>query len=125
MIQTWIKAAIAFTLLDLLFLGVLARDFFDRNLGPLKANPINIPAAVLFYVMYLTFITFFACESASSRGDAALRGAALGFFAYATYELTNWAVIQDWPGKLVPVDILWGTILTCLVCAFAYTAKHG
>ena len=39
----------------------------------------------------------------------------MGLFAYGTYELTNWAVIQDWPAGLVVVDMLWGVVLTGVI----------
>ena len=45
---------------------------------------------------------------------AARRGAALGLVAYGTYELTNWAVLRDWPALLVPIDIGWGVVLTAV-----------
>ncbi|RXL64049.1 DUF2177 family protein, partial [Citrobacter sp. AAK_AS5] len=47
----------------------------------------------------------------------------LGFVAYATYDLTNWAVIRDWPAILVPIDLAWGVVLTPLA-ALAGRAAH-
>jgi hypothetical protein len=43
------------------------------------------------------------------------RGAALGLVTYATYDLTNWAVLKGWPVLLVPVDVGWGIALTAVV----------
>jgi uncharacterized membrane protein len=99
-------------LFDLTWLGWLGKDFYDQQLGPLRRPQVHAGAAGLFYVMYLLF-TLGVCilPSATARA-AALRGAGLGFLAYATYELTNWAVIAGWPAALVPVDIAWGVVLT-------------
>jgi uncharacterized membrane protein len=97
--------------LDLTWLGAIAKPIYDA-LGPLKRETPFMPAAVLFYAMYVVAIFGYAVRPAQTYGDAARRGAALGFVAYATYELTNWAVLQGWPALLVPIDILWGVVLT-------------
>ena len=48
---------------------------------------------------------------------AALLGAAFGFSAYATYNLSNWATLRGWPVSLTFVDIAWGTCLTAMAAA--------
>lgn len=112
----WAKAVCAvvavMVVLDLVWLGVVARPFYDEALGALKRDPVHLPAAALFYVMYVAAIVLHAVRPAESPREAFRRGAGLGFVAYATYELTNWAVIRGWPAVLVPVDTLWGVALT-------------
>lgn len=107
-------AAVAVTLLivDLLWLGVVGADIYNEALGPLRRTPVYWPAALMFYAMYVAVIVIYCVRRADSARAAARRGAELGFVAYATYELTNWAVIADWPAVLVPVDVIWGVILT-------------
>ncbi len=112
LLAAFVASAVAFSALDLLWLGVVARGFYDTHMGPLKASPINGVAAALFYVMFIGLIVVYGIHRATSTRDALRRGAELGFATYATYELTNWAVIQDWPGTLVLPDILWGVVLT-------------
>lgn len=102
----------AFVVLDLLWLGVIARGFYQEALGELLRPQAYIPAAALFYTFYLAVTVGWAVLGARSKGDAARRGAGLGLVAYATYELTNWAVIRGWPALLVPVDLAWGVFLT-------------
>ena len=119
----FVVAAFTFTCLDLLFLGVLMADFYDGQLGALKAKPVVLEAAILFYLFYLSFIVGFAVRSAGSAVDAFRKGAGLGLFAYGTFELTSWAVIQDWPAGIIVVDMIWGTVLTgsiALVARLAY-----
>ena len=67
-----------------------------------------IVAAALFYVQYVAVITAFAVLPAQTLRTAALRGLGVGWLAYATFEFTNWAVIEGWPAAMVPVDIAWG-----------------
>lgn len=104
--------ALTMTVLDLLWLGLIARALYDSALGPLKRGSVLWPAAALFYVFYVAAIVILAVAPASSRADAAKRGAVLGVVAYGTYELTNWAVIAGWPAILVPIDLAWGVALT-------------
>ena len=111
-------AAIAITTvpLDLVFIGGIASRIY-AELGALKRPAPFVPAAVLFYVMYVGATYLHAVRAAGDARTAARRGAALGFVAYATYELTNWAVLRDWPMIVVPVDIVWGVILTATTAA--------
>jgi uncharacterized membrane protein len=99
--------------LDLTFLGIVARGFYDAALGPLKGEVV-LPAAGLFYAMYVAAIVAYAVLGAANPTAARWRGAGLGFVAYATYELTNWSVVRGWPVQLVPVDIGWGVVLTAI-----------
>jgi uncharacterized membrane protein len=100
--------------LDVVWLGVVAKGFYDRSLGSLKRPDAFWPAALLFYAMYITAVVAHAVRGAETRATAARRGAAIGLIAYGTYDLTNWAVIAGWPAVLVPVDIGWGVVLTSL-----------
>lgn len=111
-VATAVTAAILL-ILDLLWLGVVARPLYDSALGPLKRPVVFWPAAGLFYALYIGAIVIHAELGAVGVGDAARRGAGLGLVAYGTYELTNWAVVRDWPTVLVLPDIAWGVALTC------------
>lgn len=109
-------AATAATLLvlDLTWLGVVARGLYDSSLAPLKREAVFLPAAGLFYAFYVGVIVTVAVLGAARPAAAARRGAALGLVAYGTYELTNWAVLRDWPAFLVPIDIGWRVVLTAV-----------
>lgn len=107
-----LSVGLTLLVLDLVFLGLVARPFYDEALGSLRRNPVHWPAALIFYVMYVSVVSRFAVLLASGPRDALKRGASLGFVAYATYELTNWAVLANWPAILVPIDIVWGVVLT-------------
>ena len=111
-------AVVATTMvLDLVFLGVVAKSLYDRWLGPLRAPEVYWPAALAFYAMYVGATLRHAVLPAANWREAARRGAELGFVAYATYELTNWAVLAGWPAALVPVDLAWGVVLTATSAA--------
>ena len=90
--------AITFAVLDLLWLGVTAKPFYSAQLGDLRADSFNIPAAIGFYVMIVAGVTIFALRPALAADSllmAATLGPLFGFFAYTTYDLTNLATLRD------------------------------
>ncbi len=112
-----------FFLLDMLWLGVIARDFYRNHLGHLLADRVDWPAAIIFYLLYIAGILLFAVApglAAESLRKTAFLGAAFGFFTYATYELTNRATLPNWPMKIVLVDTLWGMVLCTTVAVGAH-----
>ena len=123
----WVKLYLAtipvFFAIDMVWLGYLARNFYQSNLRHLLSPEVNWPAAFIFYFIYIAGILLFAVKpglEAQSLARACLWGALFGFFTYATYDLTNLATLQDWPVKVVVVDILWGTTLCTLVAGGSY-----
>ena len=46
-----------------------------------------------------------------------LMGALFGFFAYATYDLTNLATLKNWPLGLAVLDVAWGSLVTAVSAA--------
>ena len=111
-----------FFLIDMLWLGVIARDFYQTRLAGLLGD-VNWVAAIIFYLIFLVGLTFFAIYpsvEARSLASALILGALFGFFTYATYDLTNLATLNDWPLTVALVDIVWGTVLGASVSAGTY-----
>lgn len=104
-----------FLILDLLWLGIVAKSFYRRELGSLLAPKFRFGIALAFYLLYVVgLVTFAALPGVLARSAvvAAVSGALFGFFCYATYNLTNWSTLRDWPGRLSLVDMTWGTVLS-------------
>jgi len=102
-----------FFIIDMLWLGFVARSFYQTRLGHLLGD-VNWPAAIIFYLVFLVGLTIFAIYPGATVGKvttALVWGALFGFFTYATYDLTNLATLKDWPLSVVVVDIVWGTVL--------------
>jgi uncharacterized membrane protein len=121
-IVAFVAALGAMAVVDGLWLGLVARTFYRRHLGPLMAERPNWAAAVAFYLLYVVGVTVFAvlpAADAASLAEAAWRGALFGLVAYATYDLTNAATLRDWPGIVVVVDMAWGMALTAVVAVAA------
>lgn len=111
-----------FFLIDIVWIGLVASKFYKTHIGFLL-GPVNWTAAMIFYLLYIVGIIIFAVYPAlqtGSLGKAIVLGALFGFFAYATYDITNLATVKDWPIIVTIVDLIWGTILTGSVAALSY-----
>lgn len=112
-----------FFAIDMVWLGFVAKDFYRAQIGHLLSDSVNWPVAIAFYLLFLIglliFVTVPALE-AKNLTHALLWGALFGFFTYATYDLTNWATLRDWPAFVSIVDITWGTVLSASVAALTY-----
>ena len=112
-----------FFIIDLIWLGVVARGFYQKNLKYILRPDVNWTAAIIFYLVYIAGILIFAVlpgMAEDSWQHAALWGALFGFFTYATYDLTNLALLKDWPLNIVIVDILWGVVLCTVVATLSF-----
>lgn len=100
--------------LDVLFLGVLAKDFFKSQVGGVLGD-LNIVPAIAFYLLYAVGIVIFANAAAGPNWQhALLYGALFGFFCYATFDLTTLALLRGWTWPAAVVDISWGTFATAV-----------
>lgn len=112
--------AVAFLIMDLVWLGYIARDFYREQLGALMTDNVNIGAAVAFYLLYVLGVMIFVVAPALEAGGwtkALMMGALFGFFAYATYDLTNLAVMKNFPATMAYVDMAWGAAVTGISAA--------
>lgn len=122
-VAVYVATLAVFVVVDLIWLGVVAKDFYRASIGHLMGDGFNIPAAIAFYLIYAIGIVLFAINPAVNAGDwqrAALLGLAFGFFAYATYDLTNMATLKDWPLGMTLADIAWGSVLTSIAATAGY-----
>jgi uncharacterized membrane protein len=110
----------SFCVLDFLWLGFVARDFYQSQVGPLLLARPNWGAAAVFYAVYAAGIALFAVApalDAQSLVRAIIFGFLFGLFAYATYDLTNLATLKGWTLRVAAVDILWGGIVSAAAAA--------
>lgn len=110
-----LATGLIFLIADAVMLSTVMKPLFDRHLGDTLLGGIRVGPAVLFYLVYMAGVIWFAGWPAlrdGTPGTALLDGAILGFVAYGTYELTSWAVMRDWSPAMVAADMAWGTVLT-------------
>jgi len=112
-----------FFLIDFLWLGLIAKPFYDRHLGYILRGQVLWGAAILFYLFFLLGLVVFVIAPSVESGSlskAILLGLFFGFITYQTYELTNYALVRDWPLIVVVVDIGWGMVLSSIVSAVTF-----
>lgn len=120
---TYFVSALFFLVIDLIWLGLIAKGFYQRQIGFLMADKVNWAAAFLFYGIFVLGTMIFCIYPAVSRQSfwmALGLGAMFGLVTYATYDLTNLATLRDWPIAIVVVDILWGMVLCGAVSVFGW-----
>lgn len=122
-IYTYLLTVPVFFLIDLLWLGVIGRPLYDKYIGSFLAKNPNWTAAGIFYLFYIFGIIYFAVLPAIEDASvirALINGALFGALAYGTYELTNLAVLKNWPTQIVYIDMVWGIVLTSSVATLSY-----
>lgn len=109
---------VVFFAVDLVWLGVIARDLYAKHLGHLMAKSVNWPAAMIFYLIFILGLVIFVIQPTLADGHL-IKGlgmaALFGLVTYATYDLTNLATLRDWPILITVIDLAWGTTLSTLV----------
>jgi uncharacterized membrane protein len=114
MLALYLIALVVFFVIDMVWLGAVAKGFYRKHLGSLLSPKVNWPAAILFYLLFILGLLLFVIKPALTGGKPLLAlslGALLGLVSYATYDLTNLATLKDWPLTVTIVDLIWGSVL--------------
>jgi len=124
-IKLYLATLAAFFAIDMLWLGLVARNFYNKQLGFLLSPNPNWAAAIIFYLLFiagiLVFVVLPGLEDNSLKATI-LRAAFFGLVAYATYDLTNLATVKNWPLLVTIVDLVWGTVLSVTVSWVGFLA---
>mgnify|MGYP000849529390 FL=1 len=123
--RLYLVSLAAFFAIDMVWLGLVARSFYQQQLGFLMAPRPNWFVAILFYLLFIAGLLFFVVLpglNGNSLKATLFKAAIFGLITYATYDLTNLATLKDWPVLLSIVDMLWGTFLSISVSFISYIA---
>lgn len=115
--------AAAFLIIDVVWLAWIAKRFYAGRLGELLLERPNMGAAAVFYALYVIGIVIFAVAPGLREGSALAAlayGALFGFFAYATYDMTNYATLKNWPLTVSIVDMAWGSFITAVAATAGF-----
>jgi uncharacterized membrane protein len=122
-IKLYFIALPVFFVIDMVWLGLVAKKFYREQIGFLMKTDINWLAAIIFYLLFIaglvTFVILPALEK-DSWPHTLLYGAFFGLVTYATYDLTNLATLKDWPLLVTIVDLTWGMVLSMVVSFVTY-----
>lgn len=112
-----------FLAIDMIWLGLIAKNFYAKQIGFLMKSNINWLAAVIFYLLFIVGLVIFVIAPAMQKNSwlqALLLGALFGLIAYATYDLTNLATIKNWPILVTIIDLIWGMTVAGLVSVISF-----
>ena len=124
-VRGWLAALVVLGILDALWLGLIAREFYKGRLGTLLLDQPIWVAAILFYLVHAAGIAAFPLQlGGGSLGWAALYGALFGLCVYAAYDLTNLATLRGWSLTLTIVDLAWGVAVTAVATMAATYASR-
>jgi len=116
--KPYLAALLIMGVLDALWLGWLARDFYRQEMGAQMVDSIRWAPALAFYLAYPAALVALALfPSGQPLGQQVARAALVGLVAYGVYDLTNLSTLRHWPLKLALVDTVWG--------CFASTVSGG
>jgi len=119
-------AVVTFLAIDMLWLGVIARSFYQAQIGHLMRTNVNWVAAIVFYLVFVSGIVVLVVWPAIQRqslSHALVHGALLGLVTYAAYDLTNLATLEGFPLTVALVDLVWGMVLCASVSGISYLAS--
>ncbi len=122
-IKLYAIAISVFFAIDIFWLTLVAKNFYQAQIGSLMKPDVNWVAAIIFYLIFIIGLVTFVIAPAMEKGSwvhALLFGALFGLVCYATYDLTNLAVAKDWPLLVTIVDLAWGAVLAASVSTITY-----
>lgn len=112
-----------FLVLDLVWLGVVAKKIYKKYLGYIMSEKPKIIVAFMFYAIFAVGVLVFVVNPAIAKSDTVYAfgfGALFGLITYSTYDLTNLATLKEWPLKITIIDLAWGTTVSALTSLFSY-----
>ncbi|HQK71826.1 MAG TPA: DUF2177 family protein [Bacteroidales bacterium] len=122
-IRLFLIALPVFFVIDMIWLVLVARNFYKEQIGFIMKPEINWVAAILFYLLFIAGLVVFVISPAVEKRTwihALGYGALFGLVTYATYDLTNLATLKEWPLKVTIIDLIWGTLLASSVSVVTY-----
>jgi len=122
------SAAVILLIVDLFWLGIVAKNLYQAEIGGLLKKEFNVVAALAFYVLYVVGLTVFVLVPAYESGSvlrALVLGAFFGLVAYGTYDLTNLATLEGFTLRIALIDMSWGAFVSGVTSAGAVAvARH-
>ena len=122
-VKLFLIALPVFFVIDMIWLGLVAKNFYQKQIGFLMSPDINWLAAIIFYLIFIGGLVVFVITPAVEKQSwvhAVLYGAFFGLITYATYDLTNLATLKDWPILVTVVDLIWGSFLAASISIITY-----
>jgi uncharacterized membrane protein len=122
-LKLYLIALPVFLGIDIVWLTLVSKNFYARQIGYLLAKNPNLFAAFIFYLIFIAGLIVFVIAPAIDKKMwtyPVLAGAFFGLVTYATYDLTNLASVKHWPIIVTIVDLIWGMVISATVSIITY-----
>jgi len=125
-------ALVLFIAFDFLWLGFVVKEFNLRQLaeiGRIENGVFQIQyfAAGLTYLLMALAVSFYVMPSLTSQDSKLktfLKGALMGLIIYGVFDMTNLAILKNYPFTFALADIAWGTFVFGVVTLFSTSNIH-
>jgi uncharacterized membrane protein len=124
-IKTYLATLVTLLAIDSVWLSVVSPKIYKHYIGHLMAANVNLAPAALFYLLFPIGLVVFVIAPALSKKTRmqtiAQRAALLGLLCYATFDLSNQAILPHWPTTITIIDMSWGASLSAAVAIISYS----
>ncbi|MEG1461732.1 DUF2177 family protein [Anaerorhabdus sp.] len=101
----------------------LMRNFYSKQLGELMTTNVKWLSALIFYVLFVIALYYFVINPALISGDIkvlVISAVLFGLVTYGTYDLTNYATLNNWPLTITIIDLCWGLFVSTAVALISF-----
>ncbi|HMO79106.1 MAG TPA: DUF2177 family protein [Candidatus Paceibacterota bacterium] len=122
-LKIYLVAVFIFLIIDFVWLGFVANNFYQNQIGFLLREQFLLIPAIIFYLLFVFGLLIFAILPAVEKNSwkvALFLGGLFGLITYATYDLTNFATIKNWPFIVVVIDLIWGIFISATVSTLTF-----
>lgn len=135
MIKTFFSVLLSFIVLDFLWLGFVVKKFNLRELAEIGRivdgdfQMLYVPAGITYLLMTVCLMVF-VLPRVQGLGlpMSFLYGALMGLVVYGVFDMTNMAILKNYPLTFAIVDMAWGTTVFGLVTVinqYLLTLRNG
>ena len=116
MVQDFLLTLLVFLGIDAVWLGLLAKKFYEKELSGFGRTLNWFPAIVSYFLIVLGLVVFVFPKVKTLDGIwVFLWGAVYGLIVYGVYDLVNLSTLVNWTLKMTVVDMLWGAFVCGVV----------
>ena len=117
MIKAFLIATVYFIIIDITFINLVIVKIYKSNLPEFVEIGFKAVPAILFYPIFLSGLLYFSIlpNKTYTISQALISGGMYGLTTYATYALTEFAVMNIFNWNIVVSDVMWGIFLSATV----------
>ena len=125
-IKLFLSSFVTFLILDAIWLGFVAKDFYAKQLSLYLTDDVIWSSALIFYVIFnvgLLILVILPSIEKNSYSTLVVYAIIYGLVTFATYDLTNLATVKEWPLIVSLVDMTWGMFVAFSSASVAFFAN--